>query len=76
MKREWRQAYTEYFLVANVRGVGRVEAYNGYSYRSRESAQRDADRMNARRNVEKYGAVTVDSKEREAGWVYSTTLRL
>lgn len=72
MKKTWDAAHTEYFLTLE-RGPERLEYFNGCCYRKRASAQKDADRMNARR---KAGRIVVESKEREGAWVYSTTLKL
>lgn len=73
MKKEWSPAHTEYFLTLE-RGAERLEYYNGSCYRKKAHAQRDADRMNAHRKANT-GRVVVESKEREGGWSYITTLR-
>lgn len=69
MKKRWDAAHTEYFLVRNG-----DEYFNGACYRSAALAQKDADEMNARRDTEKYGKVTVASKERDGGWAYELRL--
>ena len=73
-RREWRPAYTEYFLAAVIHGK-RHDYYNGQMYRSAALAQRDADKMNARRTS---GTVTVESKEVPAGevWTMKAALKL
>ena len=72
MKRVWSPAHTEYFLTLE-RGAERLEYFNGCCYRTKASAQKEADMMNARR---KAGRVVVESKEREGNWAYQTTLRI
>ena len=56
MKKKWDAAHTEYFLVRNG-----DQYFNGACYRSKALAQKDADDINARRDTEKNGTVTVDS---------------
>ena len=79
MKKRLEPAHREFFLVCDrttSRGHERMTYYNGSCYRSETHAQLDADAMNARRNVAKAGAITVEYVDRPESMVWSGILRL
>ena len=70
-KKKFVPAHREYFLQR-----GDDVYYDGRVYRSEAEAQKVADNMNSRRDIAKYGAITVGFKDLQARVALEGVLRL
>jgi hypothetical protein len=75
LKKRWQPEYTAYSITVVRPGGERLTSYNGCDYRSKASAQRDADRINERRDP-RAGKAIVEERQVKAGHVWVGSLRL
>ena len=74
-KKRWQQEYTAYSITVVRPNGERLTSYNGCDYRSKASAQRDADRINERHDP-RAGKAIVEQRQVKAQHVWEGTLRL